>query len=449
MVEFSFLFLLFIYMYFGYNKINQILFVCIWIILLLLILIYYNLVIFHSYYILVTTWKYFFILFIIYLTIIILNIKPIKRWDVIFLYLIVSISAISLIISHNLLFIFLSLELQTFSLLILISYEKNQIKSLESGLKYFILGALSSGLYLLGVVFLFKYNLSVNIDFLNYIICDNKSIIKLSYLLIILSLFFKLALFPFHFWISDIFEGSNSSVMCLIATIPKLSVLVIIVQLINFDYFIIISGTFSIIIGTLGAYNQTKLKRLIAYSGISHLGFILIGVSLCNQWGNEIAFLYLIIYILCVLPLCILIIITYFSKDYYIIELSGLYNDSKLVSWLWAIIFFSIAGIPPLIGFLSKWLLLWVLFSYNYVYLSLIGIIFSILGVGYYLRIIKLIYFEKITDYLNWEVILKDNKFNSKLNYYVLSFLIYFHIFNLFNPIPMICIISLFLSNFF
>lgn len=343
--------------------------------------------------------------------------------------------SIIIILCDNLIILYLGLELQTFSLFILIAKNRISVKSSESALKYFILGALSSGLFLLGVSFIFSTGLNLNLKEI-FINCSyNNSLIKISFSLICLSLFFKLAIFPLHFWIPDIYEGSSWEVISLISTIPKISVLSIILQIISYSDFFITCGLLSIIIGSLGAINQTKMKRLLAYSGIAHVGFIILGIGLlCNE-SYGASFVYLYIYMISMVGIFSLIYISKFSKNYFIIELAGLSTINKVLALTWLIFFLSIGGIPPLAGFISKWFILLTLINFNYLISVLICLVFSAISIGYYLRIIKIIYFQKNSSYFIWENLLKVKEtYHNKIVFYILGLVIYITVTLIIHP---------------
>ena len=391
-------------------------------------------------------WKNSLILMILFLFIIIVNLIKNINFDIYLLFFLVLIGSLVIISSDHLLIIYLGLELQTFSLFILISKNKNSVKSSEAGLKYFILGAISSGLYLLGLCLFFISNNSLNIK--DLIILNNDTLTSIGFSLILLSFSFKLSLSPFHFWLPDIYEGSSWDVISILSTLPKISIISIFIQIIIKADLILFFCLLSIIIGTLGALNQTKLKRLLAYSSISHMGFLILGFNIINSVGYEISFIYLLIYMLTIISVFILIINTNLLKDYYIIELSGLHYINKILSFSWLIIFLSIAGIPPFSGFISKWFILWNIICFDYIFSSIILILFSIIGAIYYLRIVKTIYFQKQSSYINWTRILNknnhnENKFNDNLNLIFLGLGIFFTLFLILNPDPLISLINL------
>lgn len=379
-------------------------------------------------------WKNILVIIICFSFIVIINLIKNINFEILFLNLMVLFGSLILITSDHLIIIYLGLELQTFSIFILISKNRGSIKSSESALKYFILGALSSGLFLLGVTFIFSFGLSLNIKQLNLSLNFFQELNNIPSFLICISLFFKLAIFPLHFWIADIYEGSSWEVISSIAIIPKISVLLVILQILYCSDFFLICSTLSIIIGTFGALNQTKIKRFLAYSGISHIGFIMMGLSLLSNQGYEASFIYLFLYIITMLGIFILIYQTYLSGNYYLVELSGLSIINKLLAVSWLIFFLSISGIPPLSGFISKWLIIVLLLDYKYMLLTSILIIFSAIAAGYYLRVVKISYFQKKSSFIIWQQILCKDKNNSNILPYILGVFIYLNLLLIIHP---------------
>ena len=306
----------------------------------------------------IVTWKLLFLFLITISFFVVIILAQEKTFDVYCLLILVYIGSFILIISDNLLTLYLGLELQTFSIFILIAKNRTSIKSSEAGLKYFMLGAISSGFYLLSLVLLFLYGFSLNIK--DILFFSGDYIVFISMTLICLSMCFKLSLFPFHFWIPDIYEGSSWDILMLISTLPKISVICIIIQLLVNSNILLSFSLISIGIGTLGALNQSKLKRFLAYSGISHMGFIMLGYIIISQSNVVVGSLYLFIYILTMISLLILILNNNVKNDY-IIELGGLKFTNKILAITLILIILSIAGIPPLSGFISKWYLIWVI----------------------------------------------------------------------------------------
>nr|YP_010890005.1 NADH dehydrogenase subunit 2 [Stephalia dilata]WJJ69992.1 NADH dehydrogenase subunit 2 [Stephalia dilata] len=380
-------------------------------------------------------WKNLIIIFMFFIFCIINNLVKKFNFEEWILSFLVLFGSIVIITCNHFLILYLGLEIQTFSLFILISKNRLWLKSSEAGLKYFILGALSSGLFLLGLTIIFINGYSLNIQDYIFSFWFKDNLLVISFLFILLSLFFKISLFPLHFWIPDIYEGSSWKVLGLVSTLPKISIIYILIQFKEITDIFIICALMSIIIGTLGALNQTKLKRLLAYSGISHIGFIILILNIGNQKGFTVNNIYLFIYILSLLSIIILISNLDLSQNNYIIELSSNQFINKIISISWVILLLSIAGIPPLSGFISKWLVLWTILEENYIISSLICILFSAIGAAYYIRLIKIIYFQKSSSFITWKSILINNNNNFlSVNYYFLGLLIYFILFFILKP---------------
>nr|WJJ70019.1 NADH dehydrogenase subunit 2 [Physonectae sp.] len=387
-------------------------------------------------------WKNWVIIFMLFICCIINNLIKEFNLEEWILSFIVFFGSIVIITCDHFLILYLGLELQTFSLFILISKNKMWLKSSEAGLKYFILGALSSGLFLLGVTIIFITGYSLNIqDFiLNFWLKEN--ILIIPFILILLSLFFKISLFPLHFWVPDIYEGSSWKVLGLVGTLPKISIIYFLIQFKELTDIFIICSLISIIIGTLGALNQTKIKRLLAYSGISHMGFIILILSIHNQKSFTINNIYLLIYILSLIAIIILISNLNLSNNNYIIELSNNQYINKIIALSWIILLLSIAGIPPLSGFVSKWLVLWTILEENYILSSILCILFSAIGAAYYLRLIKIVYFQNNSSFIIWKSILINSNNILTINFYFLGLLLFFIIFFIIKPSPIFLLIN-------
>ena len=375
-------------------------------------------------------WKLLFLILITISLIIIFELVEEKTFDVYCLLFLTYIGSFILIISDNLLTTYLGLELQTFSIFILIAKNRSSIKSSEAGLKYFMLGAISSGFYLLSLVILYLFGYTFELKDIMFF--NEDLIIYISITLILLSFSFKLSLFPFHFWIPDIYEGSSWDIVTLIATLPKISVICLLIQILINSNVMLSLCLCSIIIGTLGALNQTKLKRLLAYSGVSHMGFIILGYTIQSNSSLTVGSMYLLIYMLITISFLVLIINNN-KKNNFIIELGALKFTNKVLSITIILIILSIAGVPPLSGFISKWYLIWCSIENQYIISSILIILFSAIGMGYYLRLIKTVYFQKKGSYFFWEDMLTKNNSRSDLTYLSLGFLFFINLFLLFN----------------
>lgn len=349
------------------------------------------------------------------------------------------------VVSEHLIIIYLAIELQTFCVFILIAKNRDSLKGAEAALKYFILGAISSGVLLLGVSLLMAESSLLSLEALRSDWLSSSVSLQVGIVLIAVSLVFKLAAAPLHFWIPDIYEGSSWDIIAIVSTITKISIIVVLQQ-IGFDNNILIGVILlSLIIGTFGALNQTKLKRLLGYSGVSHMGFILIGLLILGAHGYESTYSYLVIYFGSMFTILGLASVKWESKDIFLVELSLYHNTNKVLAFSWGLIFLSIAGIPPLSGFLSKWLMILLLADNGYLITLFTALIVSAIGAGYYLRVVKINYFQKQSSYMVWEYVLGEKTpIKSSLSI-LLGITVYASLFLILNPQPLF---SIFLVNY-
>ena len=375
-------------------------------------------------------WKLVFLVLVLGIYFVVTELIEDKDFDIYCLVTLVFLGSIVLINCDNFITLYLGLELQTFSIFILIAKNRLSIKSSEAGLKYFILGALSSGFYLVAISVLFLTGNSLEIK--EVLSLSLGLIENLCLGLIILSFCFKLSLVPLHFWIPDIYEGSSWDIITLIGTLPKISVLSILCQVLFNTNIALSLSIASIIVGTLGSLNQTKTKRLLGYSGISHMGYIVLGFSLLNSNGLAIGTLYMVLYMFTMLSIFIVILFC-LSNSEYIIELSYLKFTNKLIAATLILLILSVAGIPPLSGFISKWFLLWTILDFNTSFGALIVILFSAIGAGYYLRLVKIIYFQKKSSFFLWKSVLTKREYNNETVLLFLGFLFFVNIFIIAN----------------
>ena len=360
------------------------------------------------------------------------------------LSLLLLFGALLVVISEHLIIIYLAVELQTFCVFILIAKNKSSLKGAEAALKYFILGAISSGLLLLGVSLLLYESCSLSVSGLRVDWLLSSLLLQVGVTLIVVALLFKLAAAPLHFWIPDIYEGSSWSIIAFISTITKISVVVVLQQIgfgVNLLGPIVIC---SLIVGTFGALNQTKLKRLLGYSGINHMGFILIGLLILGTHGYESTYSYLVIYFSLMLGILGLSYLGWKNSDLFLVELSLYHTTSRVLAFSWGVLFLSIAGIPPLSGFLSKWLMILLLANNGYLITVLVALLVSAIGAGYYLRVVKINYFQKQSSYMVWEHALSIKDQGNLWVGGLIGINIYFSLFLILNAQPLF---SAFLIN--
>ena len=304
------------------------------------------------------------------------------------LILIVTLSSLLLVSSVNWLSIYLALELQTLTLFVLAALKRDSAYSTEAGLKYFVLGAVSSGLFLFGCALLYGLTGETSIQGINCMFSGD-----VGKILITVSLLFKLSAAPFHMWAPDVYEGAPTTTTALIATLPKVAVFSILVQIGPVTNMVLVCAVLSITYGAIGALNQTRIKRLLAYSGISHMGFILLGVAIGTFESIQASLIYMVIYV--IMSICSFsIILSVAPRGGLIVEFSGISRENPGIAAALALVFLSTAGVPPLAGFLSKWLILLSGISSGYYLICIIAVTSSVVAGVYYVRLVQTIYFQ-------------------------------------------------------
>lgn len=313
--------------------------------------------------------------------------------------------------SLDLVAVYLCLELQTLAFYILTTFQPSSSFSTEAGLKYFLLGAISSSLLLFGVSFVYGFSGTTNLEDLailniQHIDSDYQSvsmIIQAGLLLFSLGLLFKVGAVPFHLWLPDVYEGAPLSVTTLFAVVPKLSIFVVLLRLLDAVHLPLLQGVFvslallSLVLGSLLALYQKKLKRLLAFSGISHVGYTMLALSCNTLDGMCASLIYLVFYILTSLFLwgLVLGIENPKSRTLYLSDLVGWGRCHPFLSFSACLVVFSLAGIPPLGGFFAKFAI-FVATADLSLYLAMsFGLLASSLGALYYLRLVKLLHFEE------------------------------------------------------
>lgn len=311
--------------------------------------------------------------------------------------------------ARDLLVLFLGLELQSLPAYILAAFATKNIRSSEAGLKYFILGALSSAILLFGASFI--YGSVGSIDYANILnrLADTQNIalvVGISFVLI--AIMFKLSIAPFHMWTPDVYEGAPIMSVTIFASVHKIAAIAVFVNLLSlavgkfaYDFIAILKvfAILSLIVGALGAIFQTSIKRLMAYSAILNVGYILLAiiVSVTLEMWRHSFFTYIVIYAVSVIALFSLLAATFGEKadELTMNDLAGLGKTKKTAALCISIVMFSMIGIPPLAGFLGKYYVLLDLINIEEYILVIIAIIASLIAAYYYLRVIKSIYFDE------------------------------------------------------
>ena len=310
-----------------------------------------------------------------------------------------------MISSNDLILFYIGLELQSLSLYVLASFNRDNILSSESGLKYFVLSALSSGLLLYGCSLIYGFSGSTNFNLISENINQDSYGLTFGIVFIITGLAFKISAVPFHMWAPDVYEGSPTSVTIFFAILPKIAALTVFIRILyvpflniidQWQIIIVFLSISSMLFGAIAAIGQKNLKRLIAYSSISHMGYALAGLSTGTNQGIQSSITYISIYLFMNLAFfCCLFMLRRDEKYFENIEdLSGLSKNHPILSFSFLIALFSLAGIPPLVGFFAKFYIFTAVIEQSMYSLAIIGLLSTVIAAFYYLRIIKVIYFD-------------------------------------------------------
>jgi len=373
----------------------------------------------------------------------IIEVASVNATDYSLIVLFSSLGSALLISSYDLISLYLSIELQSFGLYILSTLYRESESSTLAGLKYFLLGGLSSCIILLGAGLIYSYTGLTNLESL-YILnsmsegglavfgqtdFNQQYLIQglsLGLILIFIGFLFKIAAAPLHNWSPDVYDGTPTIVTIWLTIMPKLAILILLLELHTqfgilptqldlyltnllpfptnqVKFLLLISSFLSLIIGSLLGLNQTKIKRLLAYSTISHIGFLLLALSINTEQSIDSFIFYLLQYTLTNLNIFLIILALSYSNINlkkstfvldlnYILEFKGLFFSNPFLSLSLAISLFSMAGIPPLIGFFSKQFVLYSSIQNGYYFISITAIIVSVISASYYLKIIKLLF---------------------------------------------------------
>ena len=313
---------------------------------------------------------------------------------------------ILMISSYDLIIFYLGLELQSLCLYILASFKRDDERSTEAGLKYFVLSALASGLLLYGCSLIYGFTGSTNFEIISENLREANTGAVFGMVFIIVGLAFKVSAVPFHMWTPDVYEGSPTSVTSFFALVPKIAALTVFIRFMYVPFINVIShwqtiiiflSIASMILGAVAAIGQSNIKRLMAYSSIGHMGYALAGLAPGTNAGIHSTIIYLTIYLVMNLGAFGCIFMMKRENVFYekINDLSGLSKNHPMLALGFLIILFSLAGMPPLAGFFAKFYIFMAVIEAKMYTLAIIGLVTTVVSAFYYLRIIKVIYFDK------------------------------------------------------
>lgn len=317
-----------------------------------------------------------------------------------------------LFLSNDFFSLYLGIEMQSFVLYVLCSYKRDAFSS-EAGLKYFVLGAFSSGILLFGISLIYGFSGSTNFDDIYSLFFPAVSLLSVNtgfligFIFFSVGFFFKLGVFPFHMWVPDVYEGSPTIVTTILAVLSKFVIAVAFIKIYMYVFFsfsfywyriFLVLGTFSVVFASVAALYQDKIKRLLAYSGIAHMGYVLLAASTNNIEGFFAAYYYLLVYSFTGLGIFIILLsvrkYTNYLKIKTLSDFSSLFRNNPVIAFSFSAFMFSLAGIPPLAGFFSKLFVFLSLIKVESYLVSSLVIVTSVVSAVYYLWIIKVIFFK-------------------------------------------------------
>ena len=330
------------------------------------------------------------------------------------LIMLATLGMLLMISANDLISLYMGLELQSLPLYVIAAINTRSLKSSEAGLKYFLLGALSSGMLLYGSSLIYGFTGFTNFDQISSFIEQNGATpgIIVGVVFLISGLAFKISAAPFHMWTPDVYEGAPTPVTALFAIVPKIAAITLLLNVTHFLFadirfewmqVIIAISVASMVIGAFGAIMQKDLKRMMAYSSIAHMGYALAGIAAGSQQGAAGVLIYMTTYMF--MGAGTFSIILMLRRDGLPVnklsDLSGLASTHPFWAFGLLIFMFSMAGIPPLAGFFAKWYVFLAAVNAGLIPLAIIGVITSVIGAFYYLRIIKLMYFDDVDQTLD------------------------------------------------
>ena len=343
--------------------------------------------------------------------------QNLARFEFPILLIFATLGMLMMISANDMIALYLGIEIQSLSLYIIASFQRDDPRSTEAGLKYFVLGAVASGMLLYGMSLVYGFAGTTNFEKMAQMFSNTGpdgpgNGIVFGLVFILAGLAFKVSAVPFHMWTPDVYEGAPTPVTAFFTIAPKIAALALFVRVMvgpfgnlheEWQQIVIFISISSMALGAFAALNQSNIKRLMAYSSIGHVGYALIGLSLGSEAGVRAVLIYLAIYLFMNIGTfaCILCMRRGGQMVEDIHDLSGLSRSHPLVALSLAIFMFSLAGIPPLAGFFGKLYVFQAAIAAEFYLIAVIGVLTSVIGAFYYLRVIRIIYFENIQDPLD------------------------------------------------
>lgn len=335
--------------------------------------------------------------------------EGIARFEYPVLVMFSTLGMLVMITANDFITLYLGLELQSLPLYVLAAIQRDRIKSTEAGLKYFILGALSSGMLLYGASLLYGYAGSTNFDTLSVVLSGDGQLavgVIVGMVLVLAGLAFKVSAVPFHMWAPDVYHGAPTSITAFFAIVPKIAALALLLRVVHgpFEHLVdqwrqvvIALSVASMALGSIAAIAQANIKRMLAYSSIGHVGFILLGLAAASSEGVKAIIIYAVLYMLMTAGAFAVVLMMKRKGEMVenISDLAGLARQQPLLAAAMTVLMFSMAGIPPLAGFFSKLFIFQAVVDAQLYALAVVGVVASVIGAYYYLRVIKIMYFDE------------------------------------------------------
>lgn len=334
------------------------------------------------------------------------------RFEIIPLMLLALLGMMLMVSSHTLLSLYMAMELMSLSLYILASMNRDSVLSSEAGLKYFVLGALASGLFLFGCAYIYGFSGSVDFTAIAARYPNSQSLsigVLLGIVLVMIGLFFKVSAVPFHMWTPDVYQGSPTLITAFFAAAPKVAGMAILVRFLmqpllgitpQWQQIVVVVSIASMALGAIAALRQSNIKRLLAYSSIGHVGYLLVGVAAGNITGIQSFLVYGSIYaIMTVGAFCAVMQLKRAGEVTEALDdFKGLSKREPMLAFIISVFMLSMAGIPPLAGFFAKFYVFYAAIEEELYALAVVGVLTSVIGAFYYLRVIKLMYFDDVAN---------------------------------------------------
>ncbi len=324
------------------------------------------------------------------------------------LVLLATLGMMLMVSANDLMSLYIGLELQSLALYVVAAMKRDSAQATEAGLKYFVLGALSSGMLLYGASLVYGFTGHTQLDLILTAVVEGERSIGLIFgmVFLLVGIAFKISAVPFHMWTPDVYEGAPTPVTAFFAAAPKVAAMALLLRVVSVSFHGIISdwqqiviflSIASMVLAAFAAIGQNNLKRLLAYSSIGHVGFALVGLSSGTQGGVEGVAIYMAIYVTMTVGIFAAVLSLKTESGYVetISELAGLSKKRPFVAAIMAVLMFSLIGLPPLAGFFAKWHVFLAAIEQNLFILAVIGVLASAVSAFYYLRIVKVMYFDE------------------------------------------------------